>query len=205
MTKRFRRVLSVVCVAAAPMAGAADLGPQIPAVMNQSVIGANVLSDVRGRAAVNMAAGDSNIQSNAAAVAIGNAGSALVGIVQSANAGGQNGPGIATAAIGPGAFANASGLVSINQTSGTANAQANTAALGLGTGVEVVADSTLATTISNAGPALAGTGGARLQGVSISDSAFEGARGLVQVNQSAGSGNATANNFALRIQAGANP
>jgi hypothetical protein len=189
------------------LAHAGDLGPQLPAYVTQSVIGANALSNVRGRMAVNEAAGDSNLQSNAAALAAGvGANAARGGVTQSTFANRSGAPGVASAAIGAGAFANASGLLSINQTSGLANAQSNTAALGLGAGVEVVADSTLATTISNAGPALAGTGNkTRQQSVSISDTAFEGARGLVQVNQSAGSGNATANNFALSVQMGAKP
>jgi hypothetical protein len=69
-----------------------------------------------------------------------------------------------------------------------------------------MADSVLAATISNAGPALTGgSGKAHQQEVSISDTAFSGARGLVQVNQSAGSGNATANNFVLSVQAGTKP
>jgi hypothetical protein len=207
--KQRLHILSAILAAPLLLAtgtASADPGLQIPGVMNQSVIGANVLSGIRGRAAVNMAAGEENIQSNAAALAAGAAGSAMIGIVQNANANGQNGASISTASIGPGAFSNASGLLSINQTSGVANAQANTAALGVGAGVEVVADSTLATTISNAGPAVAGTGNkTRLQGVSISDTAFQGARGLVQVNQSAGSGNATANNFALHVEMGAKP
>ncbi len=210
--KRTPRTLPAILLAAAigfgaTIAHAGDLGPQVPAYVTQSVIGSNALSDVRGRAAVNMAAGDSNVQTNAAALAASvGAGSARVGVVQSTAANRAGAPGVATAIIGNGAFANANGLISINQASGIANAQANTAALGLGNGVEVVADSMLATTISNAGPALAGAGNkTRQQGVSISDTAFEGARGLVQVNQSAGSGNATANNFALRVETGAKP
>ncbi|HEX5463995.1 MAG TPA: hypothetical protein VFW88_04695 [Burkholderiales bacterium] len=191
----------------ASSAHAGDLGPQVPAFVTQSVIGSNALAGIRGRAAVNEAAGESNIQSNAAALAAGvGVNAARVGVTQSTYANQSGAPGTARAAISAGAFANASGLLSINQTSGLANAQSNTAALGLGAGVEVVADSTLATTISNAGPAVAGAGSkTRQQSVSISDTAFEGARGLVQVNQSAGSGNATANNFALSVQVGAKP
>jgi hypothetical protein len=41
--------------------------------------------------------------------------------------------------------------------------------------------------------------------VAIDNTAFDGARGLIQVNQSAGSGNATANSFALRVETGVNP
>jgi hypothetical protein len=62
----------------------------------------------------------------------------------------------------------------------------------------------LSATTSNVVPTGAGVGKSH-QAVSINDTAFEGAHGLVQVNQSAGSGNSTANNFALQVQLGAKP
>lgn len=178
-----------------------------PGVAN-SVIGGNALSNIRGRFAVNMAAGDSNAQTNSAALAIGLSEStvgAFAGSIQQVDARQVAVPGIATAIIADHAFSNAVGLVSINQTSGAGNAQANSAAFGLGFEVGVVAESVLAATASGVAPAGSPGGSVRLRGVSISDTAFEGARGLFQVNQSAGSGNSTANNFALRVETGAKP
>ncbi|HET8609854.1 MAG TPA: hypothetical protein VFM11_08950 [Burkholderiales bacterium] len=206
-----RSSLTVTLIAAviAPCVGlaqAADPAPQIPASVTQSVIGPYALSGVRGRAAVNEAAGDSNAQSSAAALVVGTGlSSATVSAMQNTVGAAGNQPGAMSASIGDHAFANASGLVSINQTSGVANAQANSATLGVGSGVEIVTDSVLAATASNAGPAGDGTTKTSRQAVSIADTAFDGARGLVQVNQSAGSGNATANTFALRVQPGVTP
>lgn len=191
---------------AAALAGPEDFAPGMPSYVTQSVIGGNALANVQGRAAVNIVAGDSNLQANTAALAIGLSEaqvSALAINVQRTDARQATYPGHAFATIGDHAFSGATGMVSINQASGVGNAQSNTAAFGLGFEAEVVAESVLAATASRTAPAVAGAGDGRLRGVSIADSAFEGARGLVQVNQSAGSGNTTANNFALRVQAGA--
>lgn len=185
---------------------AADPLPDLPGYMTQSVIDSNVLSNVRGRFAVNMAAGDSNVQANAASVALGAQGGPTIGLT-----GGllltdprqATLPDVAVASIGDHVFANSSGLISVNQTSGVGNAQANGAAFALGFD-EVVSESTLAAATSNAVPTGAGTSKSH-QAASINDTAFQGARGLVQVNQSAGSGNSTANNFALQLQLGAKP
>lgn len=206
-----------LCALAALAAGPAcaqGLQPEVPmpiviapGVAN-SMIGGNALSNIRGRFAVNMAAGDSNAQTNAAAIAIGLSEStvgAFAGTIQQVDARQVAVPGTATAIIADRAFSNAAGMVSINQTSGAGNAQANTAAFGVGFEVGVVAESSLAATASGVAPTGSPGGSVRLRGVSISDTAFEGARGLFQVNQSAGSGNSTANNFALRVETGAKP
>lgn len=176
-----------------------------------SVINGAALSEVRGRFAVNIAAGDSNAQTNAAALAIGLGDSsvgAYAGVIAATDARVVNHPGVAasaTAVIAEHAFANAVGMVSVNQTSGAGNAQANTVALGVGFEVGVVAESSLAATAPGVAPVGSPGAGPRLRGVSIADTAFAGSRGLVQVNQSAGSGNSTANNFALRVETGAKP
>jgi hypothetical protein len=178
----------------------------LPSYITQSIIDSNVLSHVHGRFAVNMTAGDSNVQANAAAVALSaKDGSSLgfVGGVQVTNPRQGNLPDLAIAIIGENAFANSSGLISVNQSSGVGNAQANGAAFALGF-EEVLAESVLSSETSNVVPIGAGAGRGN-QAVSINDSAFDGAHGLVQVNQSAGSGNSTANNFALQVQLGAKP
>lgn len=185
---------------------AQDPLPELPGYVTQSVIDSNVLSHVRGRFAVNMTAGDSNIQANAAAVALGAEGGSAIGLVggiQVTDPRQGNLPDLATASIGGNVFANSSGLISVNQSSGVGNAQANGAAFAMGF-EEVVAESVLSAATSNAVPTGAGAGKSH-QAVSINDTAFDGAHGLVQVNQSAGSGNSTANNFALQVQLGAKP
>lgn len=188
------------------LVAAQDPLPDLPGYVTRSVIDSNVLSNVRGRFAVNMSAGDSNVQANAAAVALGTQGGPTIGLVggiQVTDPRQATLPDLAIASIGEHVFANSTGLISVNQTSGVGNAQANGAAFAMGF-EEVVAESTLSATTSNAVPAGAGAGKSH-QAVSINDTAFNGAHGLVQVNQSAGSGNSTANNFALQVQLGAKP
>ncbi|MDP3745079.1 MAG: hypothetical protein Q8Q76_12190 [Methylotenera sp.] len=199
-------LLVVPAVLHSSLVMAQDPLPDLPGYVTQSVIDSNVLSHVRGRFAVNMAAGDSNVQANAAAVALdaqGGSAIGLVGGIQVTDPRQGNLPDLATAVIGGNVFANSSGLISVNQTSGVGNAQANGAAFAMGF-EEVVAESVLSAATSNAVPTGAGAGKSH-QAVSINDSAFDGAHGLVQVNQSAGSGNSTANNFALQVQLGAKP
>ena len=182
-------------------------GPELPAYVTRSVIDGNALSDVRGRFAVNMAAGDSNAQTNAGALATGLDGgtaAALVGVHQATGWIRATAPDLSIAVIGGRAFANSSGAVSVNQTSGVGNTQANGMAVAVGFDVEAASESVLAATASGVG--LGGPArGANMKAVSISDSAFRGSRGLVQINQSAGSGNSTANNFAFQLQLGAKP
>jgi hypothetical protein len=188
------------------LASAQEPMPDMPSYVTQSVIDSNVLSHVRGRFAVNMSAGDSNVQANAAAVALGAQGSSAIGLVggiQVTDPRQATLPNLATAIIGEHVFANSSGLISINQTSGVGNAQANGAAFAMGFD-EVIAESVLSATTSNAVPTGAGASKSH-QAASINDTAFDGTSGLVQVNQSAGSGNSTANNFALQVQLGAKP
>lgn len=209
--------LSAICLCALVALAAAPVyaeGPQIEAPMviapgiSNSVINGAALSGIRGRFAVNIAAGDSNAQTNAAAIAIGlsdTTAGAYAGVAQRADARQVAMPGVATASIADRAFTNAVGMVSINQTSGAGNAQANTVAFGMGFDVGVVAESVLSATASGVAPAGSRGGVASSRSVSIADTAFEGSRGLVQVNQSAGSGNSTANNFALRVETGAKP
>jgi hypothetical protein len=185
---------------------AQDNLPDIPGYVTQSIIDSNVLSHVRGRFAVNMTAGDANTQANAAAIALGTQDGPAIGLIngmQVTNSQQANLPDIAIATIGSQAFAYSSGLISVNQSSGVGNAQANGAAFAMGF-EEVVAESVLSATTSNAVP-IDAENSKRHQTVSIDDTAFHGAHGLVQVNQSAGSGNSTANNFALQVQLGAKP
>lgn len=178
----------------------------LPNYVTQSVIGMDALRNIHGRFSINMTAGDANVQANLAVISLGDnadSANAYANGALSINAGQVNLPDIATAYIGSRAFANSAGLISVNQSSGVGNAQANGAAFAMGF-EEVVANSVLATSVSNVGPdgAVNSTGH---HAVSIDDTAFTGVHGLVQVNQTAGSGNSTANNFALQVQLRAKP
>jgi hypothetical protein len=174
-----------------------------PVSLSRSAINGEVLANARGRISVNVSAGIANAQSNNAALA---ASSGSTNAVATANVRVDTvpgAPGDSSALIAGNAFAGAAGMLSVNQASGSANAQANVIAIGIGAGADAVAESVLSSTTSGIAPTT--TVRASVREAAISDSAFRGARGLVQVNQSAGSGNRTANHFALQVQTGTRP
>jgi len=175
-----------------------------PDYVTQSVIDAEALGGSVGVVAVNVAAGDANLQTNAAALAqnVNGGSTARVAATQLANLDSNLAPDVAIARIGGHAFAGSAGLISINQASGQANAQANGVAFALGIDGEAIAESVLAQTLpESVTPAEPGPPRKGLREAAIADTAFEGAQGVVQVNQSAGSGNTTANRFALQVDA----
>jgi hypothetical protein len=181
----------------------ADVQTGVPAWLSRSAIDGDVLANARGRVSINVSAGFANAQSNNAALA---ASSGSANAVATANVrvdGVPRMPGDSSALIAGNAFAGAAGMLSVNQASGSANAQANVIAIGLGADADALAESVLSSTASGIAPASVFRGTVRE--AAISDSAFRGARGLVQVNQSAGSGNRTANHFALQVQTGTRP
>jgi hypothetical protein len=177
---------------------------ELPGYVTQSVIDGDALSHTRGRFAVNMAAGDSNAQVNAGALAIDPSGGSAVANVISHQSVGQNSitaPDLSIAIIGDRAFTNSVGAISVNQTSGVGNTQANGMAIALGVEVEAVSESLLSATASGVGLNSVDSNSGD-KAATISNTAFQGSHGLVQINQSAGSGNSTANNFAFQLQLG---
>lgn len=176
----------------------------------RSVIDGSALGKIHGTIALNMAAGDLNLQSNAAAFALsdGGASTALVMTLLKRDDDATARMPSARAMISEDAFRNAAGLVLLNQSSGVGNLQANNVAIALAIEGEVLAESVLAATVSSA-PNANGLNGkitekARSRAV-VSDSAFKQASGLVQLSQSAGSWNTTGNQFVLRVGEGAKP
>lgn len=172
--------------------------------LDRSVINGQALQGASGAIAVNQAAGDENQQVNAAAIAINPQGLAVAQTSISQSIKNVRGtlPDKAEARIDGQAFANASGLIAVNQASGFANMQANSTAIAMGIKGEVTSDSMLAETIPGvAGLVKVGKDRASVRSVSVSETAFHGAQGVVQLNQTAGSGNNSANNFALRLAA----
>lgn len=195
--------------AAASFALGFMLGPKqalavepLPTYTDLSVIGGNVLEHGNGAIAVNQAAGDDNQQANVAAIAINPHGLAVAHTSVSQSMKNISGtlPDKAEARIDGNAFAHALGAIAVNQASGFANRQANSAAIAMGIRGEVIADSVLAETLPDAAGLVVGPSKGVLS-VSVSETAFQGARGVVQLNQTAGSGNNSANNFALRVSA----
>lgn len=191
---------------------AQQAGPE-PALqyVTQSVIGGEALAGSQGVVTVNMAAGDFNLQINGAAIALNldaqrgmGIAEAGIGMQQHVQTVGYTNPDLAVAAIRDSAFQNASGLISVNQVSGVANAQANEFALVLGFAGNEVSEDALAQSFSNATQVNVELGPVRAREVSVADTSFRGAQGVAQVTQTAGSWNATTNSFALRITVDAN-
>ncbi len=173
------------------------------AATSTNLISAATLSGSTGRIAVNAAAGNGSTQANIAAVSVGGASTSAA--IRSAQQISTSYPIASTSArseIGADAFRGASGLISVNQSSGNANTQANLAAIAVGQMPEVSIEQLGHVSVAPAQQAANNAGASPRQNAVIADSAFAGARGIVQVNQLAGSGNSTANVFALSIGAG---
>jgi hypothetical protein len=167
-----------------------------------AVVGAGAAHGVVGALAVNIAAGVDNVQTNQAAVLYGS-GAAIVTGQQQTTRSVPVRMGGASATIGSNAFSNTIGVIAVNQAAGANNLQRNAVSVGgLPVGAEAVADNELsATTARNGGTRGRAVDGHALE-ASIANDAFKGATGVVQVNQSVGAGNATANSFVLRPPAG---
>lgn len=173
----------------------------------QNVIQGNSLSGVHGTAGVNMAAGENNAQSNSGAIAVGEYAAATNTILQMTTANGGFMPDRARLAIEGQAFNNSIGWMAVNQTIGLGNAQSNSIAIASGIRGKIMTDNSLGQVVSQQ-QALVGNheidSEPQQHTVEIDSSAFSGSRGIIQVNQSLGTGNATSNSFELRMGAGTN-
>jgi hypothetical protein len=151
-----------------------------------------------------MAAGDLNLQANLRSFAVGERAIATTDARQQQIGERYDTPHSASARIAGRAFNGASGLVSINQASGSGNAELNSVAVVLAAqGVREATDEQLSSAVSaSAGgqgaldPGVAKTG---TRNVAVEATALQGFEGLLQLNQVAGSGNATGNHFGLSV------
>ncbi len=177
----------------------------VPVAINHSTIERNALQDTRGVISVNMAAGDMNLQFNGQVIAVSHEvrgrGIADLRSLQNIQADRGLAGDVSVISVRENAFANATGLIAMNQASGIANAQANGISISIGVNAQA-ADVDLAQTVSMTGGPVGASGVRSTRSIRVDDSAFRNARGVVQVNQSAGVGNATANSFSLRLQTG---
>ncbi|MBM7061996.1 adhesin [Pseudomonas sp. UL073] len=152
----------------------------------------------RGNLMTNQAAGDQQQQVNARAIGAGDHSQTAIR-VQQANTAIGNRTVDARASIGGAAYSQGSGVVGVNQGAGVANQQINAFRLELNAPPESLDDSALA---QNAAPVTNSGVGVPQSGertVEMDDGAFAGSRGVVQLNQSAGVGNRTANNLSIRV------
>jgi hypothetical protein len=177
-------IFAVLALAASP-----------PAPNDNASIAGNTFHNA-GAIRVNQAAGSGNVQANTAAVVGPNAKFRL-SLVQTA---GTTGSDVGHAAVAGFAFADAAGLLQVNQSAGAGNAQGNAALVRYGATPAELDDAALGAALptQHTSPATRpSTGG---NAVSNAPTAFSHAAGIVQINQSAGNGNSTANTLLLQVQ-----
>lgn len=101
------------------------------------------------------------------------------------------------ASISGGAFAGSTGLIHINIASGSGNEQANVAAISAGV---PLSDALLATqSIRQQAPSLQGSRSGERPRVVLGAGVLARSTGLVQLNQTAGNGNTSANLFTMNV------
>jgi hypothetical protein len=172
--------------------------------LTSSRLDGHVLQGADGSVAVNLAAGDLNSQANLRAFATGPDAQAWIDARQRTLGNQANAPTHAQATIAGDVLAGAHGLVSINQASGTANTQLNAVAAALASqGIRETTDGSLSAAVSASAEVQPGAGaGVPSEGtrsVSVAAGAMQGFRGVLQLNQTAGSGNATGNVLSLSV------
>jgi hypothetical protein len=198
-----RRVCTWLCFGAAVLiASEAHAQSQpVPVVGATATIGTAAGMGVTGALTVNETAGLDNVQANQITLTTG-------GAVGNANASVQSASVVANvpraqASIEANAFSNTSGAVLVNQSAGAGNLQRNSTQIGTAAlGVETVSDGELSATAPKNGSLGQSNAIHGVREASISSDAFRNANGIVQINQAAGAGNATANSFVLRPPAG---
>lgn len=200
-----KAIALIVCVlaAASVRAGNDDYAAMLGYLANSRIDG-NALRGATGASAVNLSAGDLNQQANLRAFASG--GQAQIQALQLQSDNQADRPRAASASIGGNAYVGGSGLASINQASGSGNAQLNAVSAELASqGIRETTDGALSAAVSaSAGGQQVGNTaapGGSMRSVAVESSAMRGYQGVLQLNQAAGSGNATGNQLVLSLPA----
>ncbi|CAM3267291.1 hypothetical protein [Pseudomonas plecoglossicida] len=148
----------------------------------------------QGNFSVNQAAGDLQQQANARAFATGTTATANTQIRQRQ-----------MSIIDPNmdaraSFSHGSGALGVNQSAGASTQQANALRISISTQPQSLDDSVLlqqnVALINSSDPTDSSPG---YRQVTTGDQAFTGSRGVIQLNQSAGVGNQTANTLSVRV------
>jgi len=168
-----------------------------------SRIDGSVLAGASGSIKLNQAAGDLNLQANLHSLASGRQATAGVsaGQLHASNVFGS--PLQASAFIAGNALAGASGIASINQASGGGNSELNAVTVTLAAqGIREATDAAMAASsaLASAGEQPIAADPRTSRRVGVEASALRGFDGVLQLNQIAGSGNATANSVSLAVQ-----
>lgn len=165
--------------------------------LDSNMLGGNALDGVAGTVHANLAAGEVNLQSNTAVISNAPLSNRITVTQKSAAAAGSAS---ASVRIGPGVSTGSIGVIQVNQAAGNGNEQANAAFIGLDSSTPAAAEITLRQSVAPTTVPASSTQTTRQ--AKISTTAFSGSQGVLQVNQAAGTSNATANSFALRLGPG---
>ncbi|MDD1507486.1 adhesin [Pseudomonas sp. CNPSo 3701] len=156
-------------------------------------------SAYQGNLSVNQAAGDLQQQANVRVISVGGTGVSASTVRQSidqlpAGSAARN----TQANIDGNAFSGGNGVVGVTQAAGVGNQQVNVLSVTLLAAPQSLDDSVLAQSVTRADESFSATpvGERRAQ---MSNEAFSGSRGVVQLNQSSGIGNRTANHLSIRV------
>ncbi|MGQ4877918.1 hypothetical protein ACOJCM_05015 [Billgrantia sp. LNSP4103-1] len=166
-----------------------------------SSISGSALRGVSGAVNVNLASGDHNLQSNSGAIAVGANALANNIVVQQVKANNGLTPDQASVEIRDSALNHAIGWISVNQAAGSRNVQSNTMSVALGVRGSSLTSENLSQVLSGGSGQERDSDDSRSsrRDVGVGSSTFRGASGVIQVNQSAGRGNATSNSFSFRM------
>lgn len=203
--KRAARGALLLVLAAAPALAWADDYSGMLSYLDVTRIGDRALAGASGAIMVNQASGDLNIQANLQGMATGDQANVAIAARQQRHADVVlSGPLQASAHIEGQALEGASGIASINQTSGIANTTLNVVSATLARqGIRETDDAALAASdiASTGGQGDTGDGvAAGIRSVGVSASALRGFDGVLQLNQIAGARNDTANVLGLVVQ-----
>lgn len=201
-------VLLGVCAMGAAVQACAQSAPDSYAGMlsylsTNSRIDGDALSGASGSIKVNQAAGDLNLQANLHSLANGRQADADVHARQQGQSNVFHAPMQAAASIGGNALAGASGIASINQASGGGNTELNAVSATLAAqGIREASDDAMASSaaLASAGEQPVANDPRTSRRVGVEASALRGFDGVLQLNQIAGSGNATENRLSLSVQ-----
>jgi len=186
-------------------ASLADRSGHGEAVAHISTIDGNAMSNTSGLVRVNITAGDGNVQQNSAATAHSEGYSAAGAKArQYTDMVSTDSEQLLSVGIDDNAFDNALGIVQINNSAGTGNAQFNGAAIAVGglgafAFVELNDRQMMDQSSPTAGTVSVDTQPDQTIDARLSPGAFTNASGIIQINQAAGNNNITANSFTMSV------
>lgn len=197
------KLMAVACLLAAGMPLA--MAQQELTVRNNSALDSSALSRVTGISTTNMAAGEGNLQSNSGAISIGDVATTANALQQRSRIDDSLVDRQDSVSIEDRAYRHSEGWMSINQAAGLGNVQSNAFEVALGISASNLSDSSLQQVMADQ-QGLNGTegddSGKASRRIEVDETTFEGTRGVIQVNQSAGTGNATRNSFRMNMALG---